>query len=397
MLMLKLPAKKFSRKVTRGLVLGILSAALLVVIYCWRLGDITPGLSPAEVAARVSSSTLHNLQHHPLNLWHSLPQYGLQKLHRPGDFYMRLVSVVFGLAFIGCFYKISSSWFGKSIGWFSTFMFAFTPIVLLAGRSLTPTVMLLYPLAIGGAYLWLVRHPGLSKLRLVIFLAVVAGGLYIPGMIWLLILGGVLNRKNLKALAQAAGIKTLLGCLAMIIVILVPLGWRLVDNPAIARDLALIPASWPGSGVIAKSIAWAAAGLFWKTGSHADLIIGRLALLDVAQIILIIFGVYAMWHKARTKMYGLIALAVFGVLAAGLNQNIYLLLLSIPPLAILVAAGLRYLYIEWRGVFPNNPIPRSLALALMVAVVSIQMVYGIRYALVAWPHSVATHSLYVLK
>jgi hypothetical protein len=71
--------------------------------------------------------------------------------------------------------------------------------------------------------------------------------------------------------------------------------------------------------------------------------------------------------------------------------------LCLPALAILSAAGLRYLYIEWRSIFPRNPLPLSFALVIISLLVGLQVAYGLRYSLVAWPHLAATKQLYVLK
>jgi len=216
-------------------------------------------------------------------------------------------------------------------------------------------------------------------------------------MIWLLALGAIFGRRSLAALRSAISVPILLLSMLVPIGVLAPLGFEVFKHPAILKSLALVPAHWLGIIAILKSIGWAAGGLVYRTSAHSDLIIGRLALLDIAQLILIVFGAYAMWHRARDKFYSLSALVLLAILLSGLNQNLYLLLFALPPLGILIAAGLRYLYIEWKGVFPSNPIPRGLAIVLMLVIVSIQVVYGVRYSLVAWPHSVATHSLYVLK
>lgn len=62
-----------------------------------------------------------------------------------------------------------------------------------------------------------------------------------------------------------------------------------------------------------------------------------------------------------------------------------------------MAAGLRYLYIEWRHVFPLNPFAHSMALGLISLVVAASLLYGARYSLTAWPHSAEAKSSYVLK
>lgn len=146
-----------------------------------------------------------------------------------------------------------------------------------------------------------------------------------------------------------------------------------------------------------KSIGWSALALVWRVRTHNPLIIGRLPLLDIIQIALIVFGTYAMWTKARREMASLLTLIVVAIIFAGFNSNFLLLTLCLPALTTLIGAGLRYLYIEWRSVFPRNPLPLSFALILMACLVGLQVLYGLKYSLVVWPHTPSTKQLYVLK
>ena len=93
----------------------------------------------------------------------------------------------------------------------------------------------------------------------------------------------------------------------------------------------------------------------------------------------------------------LLGLSVFGIVAAALNRNLLLLIYVLPAVAVAVAAGLRYLYMEWKSIFPKNPIPKYLAVALITGLVGMHIAYGLRYSLLAWPNTAATKSTYVLK
>jgi hypothetical protein len=104
-----------------------------------------------------------------------------------------------------------------------------------------------------------------------------------------------------------------------------------------------------------------------------------------------------MFSVAKKKLLGLVLAVLFAVAVAGLNNRLTLLFLGLPALGILIAAGLRYLYIEWKGVFPHNPIPKSLALTLMTLLVGIQLVYSLTYTLAAWPQAPSTKINYMIK
>jgi hypothetical protein len=73
------------------------------------------------------------------------------------------------------------------------------------------------------------------------------------------------------------------------------------------------------------------------------------------------------------------------------------LAISLPAVAILDAVGLRYLYEKWFRVFPLNPIPRGFAYIFIFVLIFGQLAYGVRYALLAWPHSLETRKVYVIK
>ena len=203
--------------------------------------------------------------------------------------------------------------------------------------------------------------------------------------------------KRIIELAHNVSRKVLLLSLGLIILLLTPFVWALVKDFALFHQFLLIPAHWSGVLETAKSIGWAALGLVWRTRTHNALIVGRLPILDVIQISLIVFGAYVMWSRARREMAALLALIVSSIILSGINNNLLLLALCLPALAILSGAGLRYLYIEWRSVFPRNPLPLSFALIIIAALVGLQVAYSLRYSLVAWPHTAATKELYVIK
>jgi len=137
--------------------------------------------------------------------------------------------------------------------------------------------------------------------------------------------------------------------------------------------------------------------VFIKTPSQQNLIVGEIPLLSIVQIACLVFGIFAMWRAVRSKTIALSAAVVFAVVAAGINKDITLLALALPSIGIFTSAGLRYLYIEWRSVFPFNPVAKTMALTLMAVVVATHVLYGVRYSLVAWPNTETTKQAYVLK
>lgn len=373
----------------------IVLAFFIYVLFLWQLGTLTRGFSPAEVFAQTSSSSLQAIIDNPVNAPHKILQYAVQRTAGRSAFDLRIISVVFALLFLFSFYQLVRSWFGKMIGFFSTVFLAATPWFILLARSATPAILLLAPIVIIAGYYWFKRRRD-TKAFMALTAAIILG-IYVPGVVWLLLIGYIVSRRKLRA--SFVDIKRInkIAVFLLSIIFISPLIYASIKNPRIIQDLFLIPADWLSLLVLIKSIAWSTLALFWRAPVHIDFIIGRLPVINLTQAILALFGVFALWRLARSKLYALIILFVFAVIAAGLNRDLILLTLALPALAITTAAGLRYLYLEWRNVFPKNPIPKYLAIFLIAALAVLHVVYGIRYSLVAWPNTTATRTTYMLK
>lgn len=384
-------------RLTKWTMVFLITSAFLFFIFFWHLGSWTAGLSASESEAIKKSASLQGLIDSPANLPHNLFGYLLQKLDRDSIFSLRAVSAAFAVVFIACFYKIAKSWFGAFVAYLAALSLAATPLVLLAGRSATADIMFLAPLAVGASYFWMTRSKNTGRTSFIIFTATVALALYTPGTFWLLVAGLVAARGVLlRTLRSQPKWLVVVGGLVFL-GLLSPLLWAGYSHFSSVKEVLLIPDTFAGALETLKSIAWMFLGVVWRSAEHNDLQIAERALLDAAQIILALFGSYAIWAKARSKTYGLAAMALLGITLAGISKNFSVLLFAIIPICILMAAGLRYLYIEWLGVFPRNPLPRALAVLLMSAVVVIHIFFGLRYSLIAWPHTVATRNTYVIK
>ena len=256
--------------------------------------------------------------------------------------------------------------------------------------------MILLPLVLSACYFWVIRSKYSSwRVALLAFLAILC--LYVPGGAWLVLFGAVYAHLALAGLHKRTPKMVKVAIYLMMLVSIAPLVYALARHPAQLHGLFLIPTSFPGIVEVLKNVAWMAAGLVWHTGSSSDYQIGQLGLLSLTQFTLAAFGLYAMWARARAKSYAFLGLIIFGVLAAGLNNIYPLLLISLIGVSVFVAAGLRFLLLEWQTVFPRNPLPRGLAIVLFCSLMAMQAVYGIRYSLVAWPHTDQVRQTYVIK
>ena len=375
-----------------------LCAALVIamLITLHHIGSAPSGLSPAEATSKVQSSSLRYSARHPLNSPHQLAVYAAQKISPKRNGVLRLASYIFGLAFAAAFYYLARSWFGRTVGLLSTMMFCLSPFFLVPARVASPEILFFWPIALMAAYHWLNKTERKSWAWFALIL-VVGLAIYTPGLVWWIAGAAVICRKKLLAVTGQLPQAAVATGLILLLLLLIPAGLAIFSNWHFLRDLAALPTSWPRPVRLVENLGWMVSSLVIKTPYHDQIMIGRLPILDLVQLGLLVFGVYAMWTAARTKAAAFGASILLAVILAAINNNIDFLFLCLPAVGILMAAGLRYLYIEWRGVFPRNPIPKSLALVLMSVLVAIQLVYGLSYSLVAWPHTPDTKTIYVLK
>lgn len=378
--------------------LSIIASVVIFIGLAWVFypGNMPSGFSAAEQAAKISSSSLSSISDNPVNAPHKLLSYGIQKTAGAGHTSLRMVSVVFALLFAGCFYYLVRSWFGKSIGLMATIVFCLSTFFIIAAKQASGEIMYFAPLAVMATYFWLTRTDQKS-LALIVLMAAAGIALYIPGMLWFLM--GALAFSWKKLVAKTEDVPAVYVACGFVILgsLILPLGIAIINDWRIIKPLFLVPGELSEPFVLIKNIAWMASALTLRAPHGSLFILGGMPLLNMIMAALFIFGIYAMFKAAKKKMLSLLLALVLAITAAGVNNNLTLLFLGLPAAGILIAAGLRYLYIEWRGVFPRNPIPKSLALILMTLLVGVQIAYSLTYTMSAWPNASSTKNSYVIK
>lgn len=360
------------------------------------LGSRPGALSPAERAAATHNQSFHLIAKNPLNAPHDLLSLGLGKISG-SLFALRAASAIWGVVFIIVFFSITKSMFGQAIGLIGAVMLAATPLFLISSRQTSAEIMLAAPALIMALYFRTSRPAGDGVKALPFLIIFSCLMLYIPGMVWWLIGAAFVCRTKLESAFSSASKQRIYLSMAAGLAILVPLILAIASNWRLIKPLALVPSHFSSPLTELKNIGWMASAWFVKAPFHSPLLIGRLPLLNIVQDVLLVFGAYALFQAAKNKAWALVVAIIFATVAAGLNNNISLLLLGLPAAGLLFTTGLRYLYVEWRGVFPRNPAAKYLAIVLIVVIGAVQLLFGARYALVAWPHNVVTRETYVIK
>ena len=393
--MLKLGEIKTRPRFSQGLLsYGVLALSIFIFLF-WRLASLPNGLSKSEVLSRSQSTDIHGLLSYPVNAPYHLVQQLIFTLHN-GVLSLRLASVILATVMVLAFYYYSRSLFGKMIGLLGSLALLSLPFFSISARQATPQIMLFMPLLITYVFHLFIKLD--HKTAPWLILAVLAGvSLYTPGLLWWILAAAIYSRKKLMPniaklpnLISGIGIGLLLICITPLIVIV------LLHTGAI-KPLLLIPASWPSPLHFGSETVHMAGALLIKSPGHSQLIIDDLPLLNITLIALAAFGGYALFTAARNKAISLGLSVVLAILLAALQEDVAFLALAVPALSIAVSGGLRYLYVEWRGIFPRNPVPKTFAMTLIAAVTLSQLYYGVNYCLHAWPNSTAVRQTYVLK
>lgn len=382
----------------KGLVLLLIAAAILFV-FTWKLGAQPAGMSPSEVKARESSRLISRIADNPLYAPHKIAQYTAHRLGHHGTVAMRIPSLIFALIALACFFITTRWWFGSTLAIFGTVLFASSPWFIIAARSATPDILLLAPLSIFASFLWLEQTDKRHDLALLLLVVSTALCLYVPGVIWIVIVGVILCWPRLRD-----GIKNtsrfVLPLVAFLgVVLLIPLVVSLVNNTSLIRPFLFLPTIWPGSIIeLAESVIWAGLGLFWKVRINLPTTLGNIPVLNGLEIILAAVGIgWLLTQFRRRRTYLLLGALGVCLLAVGLLADYSKLLIALPIVYILVTAGLAYFYGEWFRVFPRNPFAKALALTTISIVIGLSAIYGLRYSLVAWPSAPETKQIYVLQ
>jgi hypothetical protein len=384
-------------RLAKILLVAIPTLALFSLLYFWRLGNLVPGLSAHEAAERTSASSLTNIENNPIDAPHKILQFIFQNFGHHGAFWMRSVSVFFAILFLVALFLLIRAWFGNLMGIVGTLLVVATPWIAILARSAASDIMFFSPILVLSSFVFFTKAEDWYTPAWFALIISTAIAIYTPGIIWFILLGLIFARRSfLETLSDLSGFIIVTG-LALFLILISPLAYGIYLHPNIAKDLLLIPHTFPSGTEIAKSFAWSGAALVVKARHHIDYIVGTMAILNIAQGALGLVGFYAMIKSAKYEAYLLAIWILGGLVLAAINENAVILTLCLPAIVVFDAAAMHFLYVKWFKVFPLNPLPRVFAVILITFFIFSHAAYGLRYTLSAWPHSHDTLKIYMLK
>lgn len=365
---------------------------VLLILTTLQLVDLPNRAAPSEIQAINNARSIQSISDNPLFLPYKLAVFVVVSFFDSVHAVRAISVAIFGLAVVAL-YRVIKRWHGDKSALFTTILFATSAYGLAVARLAEPLVMLLcWPIIIA-LLLWL-QH-GKSKLVAPFSLVVISAGLlYVPGAPYFFLLLFVMFSTHIKDTLRKVTTKSILIGIVFGVLIASPLLMSFAQNTSLIRDWLLVPQNIQWSD-IAQNILRVPSAFIYRAPIDPLLNVGRLPLLDVASGGLLLIGLYAYRKNTkleRTKIF--IIIGFFALIIGALGALTPAIIILLPFVYALIAAGISYLIDQWYAVFPKNPFARSFGLVLVVCIVAASSFYQLNRFLVVWPQTPETRALY---
>lgn len=381
---------------TRTLVLWLIASSGMVFLLVFRLLKSTGSLySPGEIMAHHHAQSWHTLYDNPLELPYTFFVWLGATIGYHSVLLNRVVAIMFAFVAAWLFYYILTNWISRRIAILATILFVASNGYLHAARLGTAAVLQFGVLLLMALPILITNAPNASRRKLFYLSAAIGSALlYVPGMIWQLLLTAAMRRKKLfRILSRLSPLQKVATGLASIVVA-TPLVWAMYRTPRLLLDFAGLPHQMPSSEQIVSNATTFASTLFYHSGFSPEYVTHGSALVSAGELLLFALGLYALAKPPRhaTSYFMLGSLVVSSILVI-LGSQVFLVAL-IPIIYLVIAWGMYYFLDEWLTVFPRNPIARRLGVTLLCAVLASCVLFHLRSYFVAWPHNSVTRKVY---
>lgn len=360
----------------------------------WQLGSLVGGYAPEEAASVQASTSLAELLKNPLNAPYYLVVKALSYVIDDSLLATRIASASFGLLTIALFGWLVRQWHGPRTAVMATLLFGTSAIFLHTARLGTPEVLMFGLFLLIACGFWIKERS--NPLMLLLAFGLVAGLLYVPGMIWLVIIGAIWQWRALdRAFKQHLAIVSL-GAL-LFLAALAPLGWAFYKDLELIKPWLGIPDQLPTVFQAVKNALEVPLQYFIRHQGDPLRWLGTVSVLDVFVTVMFFLGGWrymARIKMARTQL--LIVVCLISIALIALGSSITLPILA-PFVYIVAAGGVNYLIKEWYAVFPRNPIAKGLGMGLLSVVVALACGYQLRHYFIGWPEASATHTVFTVN
>ncbi|MDB5181822.1 MAG: conserved rane protein of unknown function [Candidatus Saccharibacteria bacterium] len=392
------PPKTFLQKYGVEILLVTAAFVLLFMLLWFRLGSLTFGnAAPVEVASRQAATSWQAILDNPLYAPYTVGQRLVMLSGHDGITSMRLVTTMWAILAMVLFYIVARQWHSVRVAGLATWLFISSSWFLHTARLATPEILWLVSI-LALVVLFSPRRKGPSSwLSFPILIATLGAVLYVPGMVWLVLFSLVLRRGNI-AEAWAASrnffvrILSILGGMALV----APLGKALMESPELVKHWLGVD-TLESAVIIGKQFLAVPKQLFISGPLDPVHWLGRIPLLSVFETIMFILGAYFyVTHLRAARARFIIILSLLAWLVIGIG-GLASLSLIVPVVYLVLTTGIAYMLHEWFKVFPNNPIARSIGIAVIAVAILLTSIYQTRSYFVAWRYSSETATAFTEK
>lgn len=355
---------------------------VLIELLVLALFFVPGGLSADEMSTTVVSNNISPASFVPasvINLPYHVLQHGSFKLLGVTTLSIKLPSFLLGLLSIAGMILLLRAWFRQNVAILTTILVVTTSGFLFAAQNGTPDILYIFwsvwilvaatLVSQKAAYGWL------WKIILFVFAAL---SLYTPLSLYILIalLSAAVFHPHLRFIVRRLPKLRLAVAIFVALLVLAPLLWSLVRQPAIVSTLLGLPQSPPNFIGNLRQLASEFFG-FMTPGSQAGMLT---PVFSLPAMLLILLGVYRLITTKYTARSYIIVSWIILLIPALLLSPAMVNAAFIPSM-LLMAMGIDDLFRRWYRLFPRNPYARVAGLIPLSVLMAIMVVSGVeRYA-----------------
>lgn len=380
----------------RVLALLLIGLIGLAVLLTYKLGSLIGGLHATELAAANQALGFHGIASNPLYLPLKIVRsvvFVIWPDH--GQALTRLPNVLFGAVAVIAHTWLIQLWHGRRTAVLCGILFACSAWTLHVSRfaSFDVVYLLAIPILLLGQAL-LKRYPA-NSLVLYKVIGSLCLFLYVPGLVWLILPTIIAERKLLlRSWKVQSRWWQRTGAVLLPLLLIPPLIYKLAVSSTLLKSWAGLPEQFASISHIGKELLAVPVHLFIRGPQYPELWLGRMPILDIFMLALAVIGVYVyIRHLDSSRTRLLISYAAIGTVLIALSGPVSLSLL-VPLVFVVLGMGVTYLLHEWLKVFPNNPLPRTLGIGLVLLAVLLSGTLNVRAYFVAWPHNTSSAAVF---
>lgn len=387
---------KFFNSYTFYILIIYILFSLFILFY--RLANFMPGISHIEQSIIQSTPSFRSLSDNAINLPINLLRITINKtVSNPTIFFDRLPSVVLGGLSILFFGLALKYWYGHRASLLGTIFYLTSFWVISTSRLATNDVQTLFGISLLFLIMALIKKKYSSKILYIVSNFVLGLLMFIPGLIWFIVLGLVIYRKEF-----IYGIK-LQKPISLILYIIFSIGliplaiFNVFKNPQLIYKF--IGFNFTHFNLInkLKDLGLAFWHLIFIGPNNPVYWLGKIPALNILSFVGLILGFYFLIiHIKSSQSIFLLLGLILSMIILGLNKN-NSLSLGVPFIYLIVAIGITYLMQLWLKLFPVNPLARGLGVSLIIIAILFSCWFETRAYFIAFRYDPTNRASFDIK